>query len=110
MSQYFIDKFIVPAQSYESFIRQTNNNRAFIKNLHGFIGDSLYERTDENGNVIIITVAEWESAAALARAKETVQEEYKRIGFNPSEFMKNLNVIMERGSYAKLPDPKESVI
>ena len=41
----------------------------------------------------------WESADAVKKAKEAVQAEYKRQGFNPSEMVERLNITMERGIY-----------
>lgn len=97
--QVFIDKFIIPESSAEEFVQRMNYNRSFIKNLPGFLEDDAYERTDESGNRIVITVAKWESEEALNKAQEAVQAEYKRIGFNPPEFLSRLHITMERAVY-----------
>ena len=102
MKQIFIDKFTIPKDAVAEFTERMNYNRNFIKNLHGFIKDTVYERTDENGNKIIITLAEWKDDFALARAKEKVQVEYKKIGFDPGEFTNKLGIIMERGIYNEI--------
>jgi predicted transcriptional regulator len=96
---YFIDKFFVPKNSIEEFTRRMNYNRGFIKNLDGFIKDEIYEQKDEEGNLTIITIAAWQSQEDLNNAKSIVQDEYKRIDFNPTEFTKRLNIKMERGIY-----------
>lgn len=99
MRQIFIDKFLIPEIAKLEFIERVNINRNFIKELAGFIEDSAYERTDEHGNLIYITIAVWENEDALKKAKEAVQAEYKKHGFNPAEMFERLNITMDRGSY-----------
>lgn len=99
MRQIFIDKFTIPELSFNEFSERMNYNRAFIKKISGFIQDTVYKSRDEQGNILIITIAEWEDELSLKKAKDLVQEEYQRINFNPPEFMKRLNVKMERGTY-----------
>jgi hypothetical protein len=64
----------------------------------------VYEQTDENENLIIITIATWQNQTCLDNAKSAVQAEYKRIGFHPAEFYQRLNIKMERGVYHKLKE------
>jgi heme-degrading monooxygenase HmoA len=82
MKQIFIDKFIVPAQAVNEFTNRMNSNRDFIKKLPGFIKDEAYERTDEQGNLVCITIAIWENEEVMKKARETVQAEYKKQGFD----------------------------
>ncbi len=99
-----IDKFFVPANAEEEFIQRMNYNRKFIKTLPGFIKDDVYEQTGENGNLIIVTIATWENEDAINKAKEAVQAEFKRIGFNPFEFYQRLEIKLERGIYRSLSE------
>lgn len=96
---FFVDKFRIPISVVDEFIDRTEYNRTFIKTLPGFIGDLMIVRNDSDENLILMTVATWASAEYLAAARLKVQEEYKRINFNPAEFMKKLNVTMERELY-----------
>jgi predicted ester cyclase/heme-degrading monooxygenase HmoA len=100
----FIDKFLVPAAAKEIFYERVKTNRTFIRNLPGFIEDHAYEHTDTKGNLVLITVALWESQGALNDAKEKVQAEYKREGFDPATFMKKMGIVMDRGIYKELGD------
>ncbi len=102
MHQIFIDRFIIPESSFNEFSVKMNYNREFIKKIPGFIQDTVYKSADEQGNILIITIAEWEDELSLKKAKELVQNEYKRINFNPPEFMLRLNVKMERGTYQEI--------
>jgi len=95
----FIDKFLVPAKAREQFMERVKINRAFIKTLPGFIEDAAYERMDETGNIIFITIAVWENEEAVKKAKEVVQSEYKRQGFNMPKFLEQLHITMDRGLY-----------
>lgn len=96
---FLIDKFFVPESSVTEFKERMAYNRTFIKNLSGFVSDKVLENHNDSGNLIIITVAEWENQDKLNEAKIAVQAEYKRIGFNPQEFYERLNIKMERGQY-----------
>jgi heme-degrading monooxygenase HmoA len=99
MEQIFIDRFIVPQNAKAEFTERMNINRSFIKQLPGFINDEAYERTDEEGNFICITIAVWASEEALKNAKERVQAEYQQQGFNLPAMLQRLDIRMERGQY-----------
>lgn len=99
---YFIDKFFVPAAAKKEFYERVKINRSFIATLPGFIEDVVYEYTDNNDNSICITVARWENLDAMNKAKEAVQAEYKREGFDPAELIKRLNISADRGTYKEL--------
>ena len=95
----FIDKFIVPEKAKTEFMERVNINRKFIKQLPGFIKDEAYERKDENGNIVFITIAVWENQGSVEKAKEAVQAEYKKQGFDPAAMFNRLNIVLERGFY-----------
>jgi heme-degrading monooxygenase HmoA len=99
MKQILIDKFSVSREAIEEFTNRMNYNRNFIKDIEGFIGDTVYKRLDENGNFIIITIAEWKDENSLVNAREAVQSEYKRIGFDLPNLIDRLKITMERGIY-----------
>jgi steroid delta-isomerase-like uncharacterized protein len=95
----FIDKFFVPAAAIGEFQERMQINRKFIRNLPGFITDAAYEHKDEQGNLICVTVARWSSMEAVGKAKEAVQEEYKKQGFDLTAMMKRLDITIDRGLY-----------
>ena len=100
----FIDKFLIPAPAISEFLERMTINRRFLKTLPGFIKDEAYQYMDENKNLICITIAEWASMDAMDKAREAVQAEYRREGFNPAEMMQRLNISMDRGVYHLLRD------
>lgn len=97
----FIDKFLVPAAGIAEFKERVALNRRFIKKLPGFISDAAYEHTDEQGNLVYVTIAQWENKAAVAKAKEQVQAWYQQEGFDMPGMMKRLGVVMDRGLYSR---------
>lgn len=101
---YFVDKFFIPKTSKVEFTKQMNYNRAFIAKLPGYVRGEAFQKTDSEGNVILITIAVWENQDRLNEAKRTIQNEFKRIGFNPVEFYQRLNINMERDIYEGLED------
>ena len=98
----FIDKFLVPAPAMGEFMDRVNINRKMISTMTGFIEDEAYKRKDENGNIIMITVAVWQNMQALQAAKTNVQKRYTQEGFDPAEFMQRLHITMDRGVYEVL--------
>ncbi|ELR71621.1 hypothetical protein C900_02429 [Fulvivirga imtechensis AK7] len=98
----FIDKFLVPADAEAEFVGRMNANRKLIRKLPGFVEDAVCKNTDNNGNRIYLTVAKWESEAALNNAKEVVQTAYRKEGFDPGEMMKRLNITMDRRTYIEV--------
>ena len=95
----FIDKFLVPQASIEAFSERMNYNRNFIKKQPGLVKSERYDQHDENNNLAVMTIAVWQSQDHLDKAKSAMQAEFKRIGFDPQEFYKRLNIKMERGIY-----------
>jgi len=95
----FIDKFFIPAGAIDEFHQRTTISRNFLKTLSGFMADAAYERKDEQGNLICVTVARWANMEAVSKAKEAVQEEYRKEGFDPMAMMKRLNITLDRGLY-----------
>ena len=102
MKQFFIDKFIVPPAAVSEFTNRMNISRNFIKKLPGLIKDEAWQRTDEHGNLVCITIAVWENDEALKKAREVVQAEYKKQGFDMPAMLSRLNIAMDRGLYTEL--------
>jgi predicted ester cyclase/heme-degrading monooxygenase HmoA len=100
----FIDKFRMPVSSKQEFVERMNMNRSFIKNLPGFIEDHAYEYVDDKGTLFVVTVAHWQSREAISKAKEAVQAEYKRIGFDREELYRRLQIEMDRGMYTEIKE------
>ena len=101
-----IDKFYVPKNHSEAFKQKMNYNRNFVSQLPGYVKGDAFEQKDNEDNLIVITIAVWENQDYLDNAKNSIQTEFKRIGFNPAEFYERLNIKLERGIYARLQELK----
>jgi steroid delta-isomerase-like uncharacterized protein len=101
---HLVDKFLVPLAAKKEFYERMNTNRNFIKTLPGFIEDTVYESTDEAGNLICVTIAVWETEVALKKAKEVVQAEYKKQDLTMADVLERLNITMDRGTYKRRND------
>jgi heme-degrading monooxygenase HmoA len=99
-----IDKFTVPPQAIEEFTGQLQQNPNIIKKLPGFVRHDVYQRRDESGNLICITVAEWESAEALENAKKAVKATYEEENFDPAKMFERLNITADRGIYSVMEE------
>ena len=91
----FIDKFIVPKASVEQFTERLDYNRSFIKQQPGLGKSERYDHHDENNNLVVMTIAVWQTQDHLDKAKSAMQAEFKKIGFDPQEFYKRLNIRLQ---------------
>ena len=96
---YFVDKFFIPKNAIEEFTQRMKYNRDFIKHLPGFIKDEAIANKDTNGDLILMTIAEWRNEDYLNEAKNLVQADYEKMNFNPAEFTERLHIKMERQMY-----------
>lgn len=103
MEVVLIDKFVVPEESKTAFLTEVRKSSAFLRTLPGFIEGFVYENVDGGSRHNIVTTAVWKDEDAFQNAKKSVAEGFKKIGFNPPEIMKRLNVEIERGVYRRSP-------
>lgn len=98
----YVDQFFVPAAAIDSFMQRMQHNRQLLRTLPGLISQEAYTRKDDQGNLHVITTASWESDAALQRARATVQEAYKKEGFDLPAMLERLHIKLERAVYQPL--------
>jgi heme-degrading monooxygenase HmoA len=98
-----IDTFIVPEGSKAAFLEEVRKSAALLRTLPGFVEGYIHEKTDGPGRSNVVTTAVWKDDDAFRNAKESAAEGFRKIGFNPAEIMKNLNVAMERAVYRRSP-------
>lgn len=104
MRQILIDRFIVPDNSKEEFLRRMKINREFIKTLSGFVKDTVYQQTGRNGESNFVTIVVWKNEKALENAKREVAAKYKKQNFDMPVFLERLNIKIERAIYRELED------
>lgn len=102
MKQILIDKITVPKAALAEFMKRMNINRALIKTLPGFIEDTVYQSNGNDDSLMFVTVALWESEEAILNAKNAVQAEYKREGFDMPAMLQRTGINIDRGIYHQL--------
>ena len=103
MEIILIDRFIVPEESKARFLAEVQKSAAFLRTLPGFVEGFIHENRDGASRHNVVTTAVWKDEGAYQNAKKSAAEEFQRIGFNPPEIMKELNVEIERGVYSRSP-------
>jgi len=103
-SVFLVDEFTIPPLALDSFITKMTYNREFIKTIDGFVRDEVMISKDPTGNSIVMTVAVWKDEQYLSIAKELVQQEYARIGFDPQTFYQHMQISMKRQIYTEVGD------
>ncbi|MGP9800601.1 antibiotic biosynthesis monooxygenase family protein [Rheinheimera sp. NSM] len=99
---YRVDKFIVPADARNEFLARILDTHQILRRQPGFVQDSVLEQTSGPGQYNIVTIAQWQSQAAIDAAKIAVQAEHAQSGFNPQQTMARLGVQADIANYAKL--------
>ena len=103
MEMVLIDRFFVPEESKDKFLKEVRKSAAFLRTLPGFVEGFVYEKTDGDSQNNVVTTAVWKDEEAFQNAKKAAAEGFKKIGFNPPEIMKALNVQIERAVYRRSP-------
>ncbi|TWJ02384.1 putative ester cyclase [Mucilaginibacter frigoritolerans] len=96
-----IDKITVPKDAIPKLMERLNYNTAFLAKQPGLVKNTHYENTDGYGTLTVITVAEWENAEALEKAKKAVQEDYQSQHINLTQKLREWGVTMDRGVYTE---------
>lgn len=95
-----IDRFYVPEGAEEAFMRRVQRIQSLIDPLPGCRQNLVLTQSREEGRLRVMTVVEWENAAAMDAARAYVQRQYAQEGFDPPAFMQELGVEAELGLYA----------
>jgi heme-degrading monooxygenase HmoA len=99
---YRVDHFRVPDAAYGEFLGRLRETHRFLRTLPGFIEDRVLEKTDGPGRFNFVTMAVWESAAAVAAAKSAVTAWRATTGFDPQEMLARLGIEADFASYESI--------
>jgi len=94
-----LDAFIIPEAARQPFLARMATNLAFIRTLPGFQGHVVLEKQRGEGTYNLVTLATWDSQAALDAAGREVRAYYQRIGFDLPGALKAWGVALVRGDY-----------
>jgi heme-degrading monooxygenase HmoA len=96
---YRVDKFVVPEAAREEFLRRVHETHQVLRRQPGFIRDALLEQVSGPGRFNIVTVAEWESQAAIDTARAEVMNAHAKSGFNAQETIARLGIEADIANY-----------
>jgi hypothetical protein len=100
-----IDAFTVPAAARGEFEAAMRRSLAFLGTLPGFVGHAAFEQAGGPTTFNIVTIAVWESRAALESAGAQVRAYYASIGFDLPAALGRWGARAEQGVYAAFPGP-----
>lgn len=104
---YKVDKYNVPYEARDEFEARTAGIRQVLQHQNGFIQDFYLEQVAGPGSFNIVTIAEWESAKDIEKAKSAVSTYLKELNLNPGKMMKRLNIQADVGIYEELKAAKK---
>jgi heme-degrading monooxygenase HmoA len=102
-SLFRVDKFAVPPASLGAFLERVQSVDRLLARQPGCRQNILLTQTEGPGEFNVVTIVEWASAEAMARAKATMQVHYASEGFAPAVFMKSLGVRGDLSVYSRAP-------
>jgi heme-degrading monooxygenase HmoA len=94
-----IDTFVVPDPARAELEATMRRNMAFIRELPGYLGHVAFEKRSGPAGFDLVTVAAWESAAALEQAGVAVRAYYQRLGLDLPAALARWGVTVVRGDF-----------
>jgi antibiotic biosynthesis monooxygenase len=102
-----IDSFSVPDAARAEFEGAMQRNMRFIAEQPGFRGHLVFHKSAGPTSMNIVTIAVWESRAAIEAATEKVRAYYASIGFDPGATLARFGVRAELGNFVVAGAPAE---
>ncbi len=99
---YRIDRFNVPAEARAAFLARVHATNVFLETLPGFVQHLIFEQSGGAAARVFVTVAIWETEAAIEAARPEVVAWHAQMGFAPGEMSERLGVDAEIGVYARI--------
>ena len=96
---YRIDKFHVPLAAKTDFLQRIQRTHVLLDTLSGCQQNLVLLGAETAQQLELVTVVQWQDAAACAAAKTEVQRHYAEEGFEPAAFMRALGVRADIGSF-----------
>jgi heme-degrading monooxygenase HmoA len=96
---YRLDKFLLPSRARGAFLSRVKQTHSLLQTQPGFIRDTLLEKPATDEEFIVVTLVEWQDRESLEKARDLVESEHRREGFNRQEFMAELGVEAEIGTF-----------
>lgn len=101
-SIYRIDKFAVPPGARDELLVQLRQTQRFLSGQSGCRQNLVLEVSSGSDRFNVLTVVEWDSAAAFEQAKAAMMAERASNGFDPRAFLARLGVEADMANYLAL--------
>jgi heme-degrading monooxygenase HmoA len=100
--RYRVDKFVVPAQAREEFLKAAAEAHALLQAQEGFVRGYILDQQSGPGTFNVVTFVEWESQAVVERVSAFVTQLYREKGYDPAERLRRLGITQDVGIYVAL--------
>jgi len=97
-----IDTFTVPEPARAALEARIAAIHALLREAPGFRRDMVVARDEGPGPCEVITLVEWQDAAAAEAATARIRESHDREGFDPATFMSHAGITVTRRMYHPL--------
>ncbi|MBY2931257.1 antibiotic biosynthesis monooxygenase family protein [Rhizobium leguminosarum] len=94
-----VDKFIVPAAAREEFVVKVMMTHKVLEAQDGFIDHRVLEQVAGPGEFNFVTIAEWENAEVVERARAAVAAAHRAANFDPQEMFARLGIHADIAGY-----------
>ena len=101
-----IDVFRVEPVNAEELMAAIVATNSVFDVLEGCIQNHVLRRTTQDGEVVICTIVEWRSLAAMKPAREAVIAKHQSMALDVPSMLKRLRVTMEPGVFETLDNLK----
>jgi heme-degrading monooxygenase HmoA len=98
-SIYRVDKFAVPHVALPAFMERVRHAQQTLDAQPGRVRNLVLEQEGGPGEFNVVTITEWESAEAMAAARDAMAEQFRREGFDPDTFRRSLGIRADVGTY-----------
>lgn len=95
-----VDKFVVPDDARDEFIRELRRTHDLLAEQPGFVQDFLLEQSGGPGEFNFVTIVEWENQEAIEIARDAVSAMHERSDFDREELFTRHDIRADIATYA----------
>lgn len=101
-SVFRIDRFVVPTAAEAEFLHAVAMTNTVFDGMDGCLQRHVLKQDGAAGENVYITIVEWESSAAIQKAREAAALKHKEMNLHPQELFQRLQIKAELGNYVPL--------
>lgn len=101
-SVFRVDKFAVPQAALSTFMARVRAAQQALDAMPGRGQNMVLQQEGGPGEFNVVTITEWESADAMAAARDAMAEKFRREGFDPEVFRRSLGIRADVATYRRV--------